>query len=95
MIDLFGAGNLNSGDNTVFGYCLLPSANFCTPPGQLVGADSFSTGASIVPVPGPFSLLGLLPMGALATARRRLRRRYGSTDPAPGTDAATASSTLS
>ncbi|MCP9888950.1 hypothetical protein KBY96_13550 [Cyanobium sp. ATX 6A2] len=75
-VRLLGAGNLNTGSNTVFGYCLQPSGSFCQPPGQLVGADSFGSGASIVPVPGPLSLLGLLPMGALASARRRLRRRY-------------------
>ena len=80
VVDLIGAGTLNTGSDTVFGYCLQPSPTFCNPPGQLVGADSFDSGASIVPVPGPFSLLGLLPMGALASARRRLRRRYGSAE---------------
>lgn len=79
-----------------FGYCLSPSSpNFCSSEGQLVESNTVGTGASIVPVPGPFSLLGLLPLGALATARRRLRRRYGGTTSAPENDAAMASSTLS
>lgn len=95
-IELFGAGKLNTSNNPLFGYCPNPtSPNFCNPGGQLVGADSFALGASIVPVPGPFSLLGLLPMGALASARRRLRRRYERAASGPAADPENASSTLS